>query len=126
MALANPSRLVDFDRRQPDDFHRGVGPKTFENRSVGWFQVPRAHVIGDGVLAARSSLAGDIAVGIERFWNLNTAVEPNLLGRRDARRIVRDAQEQRRFATDSAPASPSRQAFEVVRVQLVRRAPTDE
>jgi len=23
-----------FDGRQPDDFHRGIGPKTFENSSV--------------------------------------------------------------------------------------------
>ena len=39
----------------------------------------------------------------------------NLLGRRDARRIMRDAQKQRNFATDSAPARPSRQSFEVAR-----------
>jgi hypothetical protein len=115
IVLANPSSLVDFNRRQPNDFHRGVGTKAFENSSVCWSQVPRAHVICNGILAAWSPLAGNITVCVERRRNLNTTVESDSLGRRDARRIVRDAEHQRRSATDSAAVSPSRQAFKASR-----------
>src|SRR5688500_17439316 len=68
------------------------------------------------MIAAWRSLAANLAVGVERGGDLNTAVEANFLGRRDAWRIARDAEQQRRPAASTE--RPRYDAREVVRRHL--------